>query len=220
VGIQVIGPGGSVAEVNSAYKTLRTALYPANGLGYYRLSAISGLITTVAAATATAGHLFAFRNTSATLIIPTFLSVKWRTITGFTAAQEVGFDVVIARGYTASHTGGTAISTASNGLKKRTNDPTSVLGDARIATTGALTAGTHTLDAQPMLQEAFADLAAAATVPKARADSVWDMTNGQDSLLVLAQNEGLVIRNSILMGTAGTARLIVDMSWIEATAYP
>lgn len=218
--ISLIGASGSSPDVNPALKALRVTQYPVEALGLYRFTAVSGLMTTVAAATSTAGHVFAFRNTSTTLVIPVYLRLAYRTIAGFTAAQEVGFDLVVARSYAASHTGGTQISTASNGLKKRTSYATSVLGDARIATTGALTAGTHTLDAQPMLSDVYAELAAAATVAKGRCEAAWDMTNGQDGPLILAQNEGLVARNSILMGAGGTVRLIVDCAWVEATAYP
>lgn len=215
------GTTGAIADVDSTTKAQRVSVRPPDALGHYRLSATTGLLTVVAAGTATVGHLFTFRNSHAsTLIVPVYISVKWNTIAGFTAAQEVGFDVLIARNYTTSHTGGTAVSAAgAGGLKKRTGYPTSVLGDARIGTTGALTAGTHTLDAQAMMQNQFAELAAGAAIPKGRFESVWDMTNSGDSPLVLAQNEGIVVRNSILMGAGGTARMTVEVAWFETAAY-
>jgi len=223
MGIQIIGPGGFTQEVNQTLKSARTTQYPIEALGFYRMSVQSGLITTIAAGTATAGHLFAFRNASTTLVVPIYIGVKWRTVTAFTAAQEVGMELVVARSYTASHTAGTAIVLTGNNGKKRTSYPTSVIstsGDARIATTAALTAGTHTLDDNSVAQDQFAELATGAAVQKGRMDIVWDMTNGQDAPLILAQNEGFVLRNKILMGAGGTARVSIEIQWAEATAYP
>ena len=217
------GVSANQAEVNSTLKALRTASYPTECLGSYRIGAMSGLLSGVAAGAATAGHLFALRNTHATtLLILTYLSIKMRIITSFTAAQEFGFEVFRATSYSASHTTGTQINpAAAGGFKKRSSMPSSVVGDARISTTAALTAGTHTLDAQPMLQETGWELVAGATVPKARIESIWDNSDGSEYPLVLAQNEGLIIRNGpIALGAGGTARLLVDMEWVEANAYP
>ncbi len=194
---------------------VKNAMTPPDALGSYRLSAISGLMAGVAAASSTAGHIFSFRNSdSSTLIVPQYISVKLRVVSGFTAAQEYGFDVVVARTYTASHTGATAITTGSNAFKKATGGAASILGSARIADTGALTAGTHTLDAQPVLLESASELAAAATVQHTRCEGLWDCSS-VESPLVLAQNEGLVVRNSVSMGAGGTVRLIVDIGWYE-----
>ena len=211
----------ALAEVDTVHKAQRVSVRPLEALGAYRLSAQSGLLTGVAAATATAGHLFAFRWTHATqLAVLTFMRLKMQTITGFTAAQEVGFDVTIARSYSASHAGGTALSAAgAGGFKKRASYPTSAVGDIRIGAAAALTAGTHTLDAVPMAVDSYADLAAAATVPKGNANLQIDFGQAQDHPIVLATNEGLVVRNLILMGAGGTVRLTVEMGWYEVAAY-
>lgn len=224
MGIKLVGDtSGNNVEVNATAKAMRAAIYPVENVGAYRINAISGLITTVAAGTASAGHLFAFRNSHASvLMLISYIAIRMRTIAGFTAAQEFGWDLMRTTSYSASHTGGTAITAAGQGgLKKRSTMGTSVLGDARIATTGALTNGTHTIDAQPMLQDTFAELAAAATVPKGQTQLVWDMSDGTEYPLVLANNEGLIIRNGpVVMGAGGTARLIVDLAWFEVNSYP
>lgn len=212
---------GNGAEVDATHDAQRTSIRPMEALGAYRFAAQSGLLSGVAAATATAGHIFAFRWGDATkLAVITLLRVKMATITGFTAAQEVGFDLLVARGYSASHTSGTAIAPGgAGGLKKRASYAASALTDARIGAAAALTAGTHTLDAQPMLTDSYADLAAAATVQKGSVNTLWNLDSAQGHPLVLANNEGIVVRNLIALGAAGTVRLTVDMGWYEATAY-
>jgi hypothetical protein len=194
------------------------------GEGEYRLSVSSGALSGVAAGTATAGHIFTARWAPADgkkprLCVIRRIGVTLRTITGFTAAQEVGFDAFVARANTASSAGGTAIdlTTNTNTNKKRTTYATSQL-IARIAAAAELTAGTQTLDANPFLQASYADLAAAATVPKGLIGGVYppDMEVGS---LVLAVNEGIVIRNLIALGAGGTARLTVDLDWSEVERY-
>lgn len=221
--VQVRGSSGTIAEVESTTRALKVSSRPpeigANGA--FRMMAQSGLLTTVAAATSTAGHIFAFRWSHATkLCLVTNIMVKWRTIAGFTSAQEVGLDLIMARSYSASHTGGTGLTLSGNNAKKRASFATTNVADIRVGTTGALTAGTHTLDAQPIAADGFSELAAAATVPKGLFNLTFDLNGPSDYPLVLATNEGLVLRNTILMGAAGTARVSVEMDWLEVDSYP
>jgi len=195
--------------------------------GAYRVAAVSGLITGVAAATATAGHLFAVRWAPTTdkerqaFLVLQRLRARMFTIAGYTAAQEVGIDLSILRTYSAAHTGGTAVTLTGNNQKKKAALPASFIpaSNMQIATTGALTAGTHTFDAQPIGYGVFAELAAAATVPKGVAE-IYLSTEDLDRFpVVLSANEGLCIRNTILQGAGGTARLVVEMDWLEVTRY-
>lgn len=221
--LQVQGNSGTVAEVDgTGYRALRVATRPLDpgALGSYRLAMTSGLTAGVAAGTATAGHLFAWRWGDATrLAVIHWISVEMVTISGFTAAQEAGFDLYRVTGYSASHTSGTgATMTASN--KKRASFANSLLTDARIATTTALTAGTHTLDNHPLLSSQYAELAAAATVAKGRAYKALDLSNSADHPFVMAQNEGFVLRNGLAaQGAGGTQRFNVEIAWTEVTAY-
>jgi len=192
--------------------------------GGFRLSVTSGLLTGVAAATATAGHLFACRwsppgGSLATVLVPKRISARLKVITGFTATQEVGIDLVVARGYTASHTGGTQVVLTGNNQKLVTAGPTSLVADMRIGNTGALTAGTHTLDANPITQDDARDLAEAATVaPVQLAELVFE-DNLDSNANRFLKDEGFVIRNLIAMGAGGTARLTVDIEWYELGRY-
>jgi len=188
--------------------------------GAYRCCAVSGLLTGIAAGTATAGHLFAFRWSHSTkrCVLNRF-TVKLRTITGFTAAQELGFDIYRMTGYSVAHSGGTAMTLTGENLRKYGTQNTTQMADIRIGNTGALTAGTQTLDAVPWGYECYADLAAAATVPKGQCRFDWSMDAVNDHPLVFIQNTGLVVRNTILMGAGGTARMIVEMDWLEVDSY-
>src|SRR5947208_3427704 len=71
----------------------RPVIAPATGS--YRLAESTGVLTGVAAGTATAGHVFAWCWTTNTTAIKECLvkriRLRWQTQTAFTAAQEVEF---------------------------------------------------------------------------------------------------------------------------------
>lgn len=218
MGFKLTGNGGTDAEVESTMRTLRVTQRPGQVLGSYRLASFTGLMTGIAAN----GTIFSMRWTDATnLCAIKSLKVGYAVITGFTAAQELGFDAVVARGFTASDSTQTQLVLTGNNQKKRTSLATSLFAatDVRISGTGAITAGTRTLDAQPVMASAAKTLAAAATVQDARFEALIDMTDGTDYPIVLAQNEGLVVRNSVLMGAAGTVRGFVEVVWDEVATY-
>lgn len=208
---------GADTEVDSLMKAVRVSVRPPKATsGYFRMVATSGLLTTVAAGSGTAGHLFAARWTHATKIaVLKGFAMRWRTITGFTAAQEMAIKAYRLTGYSVAHTGGTGLTLTAPAFKKDTGSGATNFGDLRIGTTGALTNGTHTIDGQEFLSDIFAELAAAATVQKGRTDAFIDWGQTLDHPLMLRQNEGIIVRNEILMGAGGTGRLIVEMDWAE-----
>lgn len=193
----------------------------ARGEGAYRSCAKTGLIATIAAGTATAGHLWAVRwpavlaggDRRARVVLQRLL-VKWRTITGFTGAQEVALDLYKLTAYTVAHSGGTAVAAT----KKVTAGPAALL-TGQVATTIELTAGTQTIGTDPIASNSFSELATAATVPKGALDLYLSTEDLDRHPVVLDQNEGLLLRNTILMGAAGTARVIVEMDWLEVVRY-
>ena len=188
----------------------------------YGIAAVSGVFTGVAAGTASAGHLFALRfptpQTTEGFFILQRLRARWRTVAGFTAAQQVAMDLSIVRGYTAAHTGGIGTQTPS---RKRTSFPVSTIAAAnlQVANTGALTNGTEVFDAAPLKWDSFAELAAAATVAKGTMEIYLSTEDLDRYPVVLAPNEGLVIRNLVAMGAAGTAQLGVEVDWLEVVRY-
>lgn len=204
-----------IAYVDNSLKALRTSEYPIQSTGAYSLCARTGALTAVASGTATLGHIFAFRNLNDTpFAIISRIRVEARTIAGFTAAQEISFACFRLTGYSGNHSGGSPISFLAPAAKRRTDDPDPIVSTARIATTGELTAGTHTLDTLPFLQDSYSELAAAATVPKGRFDMerIW---LPHEKPFILSHNEGFIVRNEILLGGGGTVKVNVYVDWSE-----
>jgi hypothetical protein len=191
-------------------------------LGEYKLAAQSGLATTLAAATTTAGHVFCMRNPHATAsAVIRFLNVNFITTTGFTTIQPMAYDVIMGRSSSVVYTGGTAIDLGSTlaSPKLRTGAPTSIFGvvnNVRIASTTALVAGTQTLDAMPLAQKG----GVGATTIAASFDALlWDSRDSGASTirspLVIGPSEVMVVRNVILMGAAGVGYITVNVEWDE-----
>lgn len=196
-------------------------------LGHYRVQRATG---TLAAALAANAVVYSFRWGDATrLAIITKIKTRFLPLTPFTAAtltDHTSFDAVIGRTFTASHTGGTAITPAGNDAKMRTSMGTSLITDLRIATTAALAGGTITLDASPFaqsLRKGNRVNPAAATEETIQPttdgmDIDFSMSDG-DHPIVLAQNEGFVIRNRTVWPAAGTGILSVQVGWAEVTVF-
>jgi hypothetical protein len=173
------------------------------------------LLTGIAAGSATAGHLFAFRWTSAALVaLIQKIKLRWITTTAFTAAQQVSFRLFRLTGYSASHSAGTALTLTGSNLKKATRHPVSAVADIRIGTTLALNSGTHTLDAVELggLQT-WSQVGA--NLDLSPQETVIDSGSQLLHMLELATNEGFIIRNEVAMGAAGVGQLLVEVDWAE-----
>lgn len=182
--------------------------------GLYKLSQTSGLLTTIAAGSPTAGHLFAFRwGSSALRCRVQRVKVRWQTEVSFTVAQELQFSIYRLTGYSASHSAGTAATLTTPNLKKFSGMATTALTDARIATAVALTAGTHTLDAMGMGQ-LLCWSNESATVPIAE-EATFQSDAQVGHIMELTTNEGFIVRNEVLQGAAGVGRLLVEVDWAE-----
>lgn len=202
-----------------------------SSLGHYRIQSTTGILAAaLAAGTGTAGHVFACRWGDATrLAIITKLKTRFLPLTLFTAAtltDHTSFDAFIVRSYSASHAGGTNLTPTGNNAKMRTSMGASLMTDVRISTTAALTAGTHTFDAFPFAQSLrkgnrVNPAAATEETIQPTADGMdldFSMGDG-DHPVVLAQNEGIVIRNRTVWPAAGTGILTVLLAWAEVTAF-
>jgi hypothetical protein len=93
---------------------------------------------------------------------------------------------------------------------------TTLLGASRIASTAALTAGTKTLDTQPIGQysAAFGTGTSIQWIPQF---DLFHIDPGGEAPLVLATNEGFVIRATV--PATGTWQFGVTVCWAEVTAY-
>lgn len=139
------------------------------------------------------------------------IAISVGVTTAYGTAQNTRYGLYFARSYTVADSGGTAATLTTNNGKKDTSYPITQITDMRIGTTGALTAGTRTLDAQPL------DSAQFGTSALALASFVeWHYgATASRQELILRQNEGLVINNLLLMGATGVLMVHVTMEWAE-----
>ena len=186
-----------------------------------RLSTSTGHIGAIAAGTATAGHIFAFQWTSTTKIAYVHrIKARWQTNNGPTAEQLIGLDVVRCTGFSALHTGGTAITVTSHNLLLDAVTQPSGLVSAMVSDTAALTDGTQVLDTEPMGIVMGHELATGATVKRGAMDLDIDFGRGGHGEmtgreLMLRNETGFVIRNRVLMGASLSAFVVFDVEWTE-----
>jgi hypothetical protein len=183
--------------------------------GDYSLTAITG---TMAAGIAADAEVFQFRWTSAA---PPICIVKEVTVwagnlgTAF-AAGFFKFEMMAARAFTAAGTGGGTLTLTTNNGKLRTAMGTTAVGEVRVATTAALTAGTKTLDAQG-LSSVGGGVPNVAGSPMLAGATVLFNGAGSNHPLILAQNEGFIIRTTVPATGTWTAGFTVK--YAEVTDY-
>jgi hypothetical protein len=177
---------------------------------YYSLDTLSG---TMAAGLAAAAPVYSIRWTSLTHeALIRRISVAMSSLgTAFTAG--VGkFEVVAARSFSASDSGGSSILPATDKQKLRTAFATTRFGDMRQSTTATLTAGTRTLDTNPLRQVFFAIGTATNTVYLPTV-IVFGALVDADHPLILVKDEGFIIRATV--PATGTWQFNVALEWIE-----
>lgn len=217
--IQVQGNGGTVSEVDgTTFRALRTTLRPTDhgAFGQYRLATTIALVVTQAAN----GTLFSFRWGDATrLCVIQDIRLQCIQTAAATATIMPSFEVLIARSFSASDSAGTAITLTGNSMKKRTSMGTTLVTDIRKSAVAAgCTVGTRTLNADPVF---IMPTQQTITTPNNTLYSAdLDFDSGSAHPIVLAQNEGIIVRGpTVVFGAAGTANLIVDVAWAEVTAF-
>jgi hypothetical protein len=174
----------------------------------YSLALRSGALTLVAAD----APVWSMQWTSTSLIcVVKRIKISVGVTTAYTTAQVTRYGLYFARAFTVADTGGAAATLTTNNGKKDTSYPITAIADMRMSTTGAITAGTRTLDAQPL------DIAQFSTSALSNADDEeWNygmVISRQE--LIIRQNEGLVINNLTLMGAVGVLLLAVTLEWAE-----
>ena len=203
--------GTNELKIDASHSAARNSIRPDEALTWISVGATSGLLTAAAAA----APVFSLRNIGTNLLVIRRVSVGFITTTAFTSAQGLAFNLFVARSFTASDTGGTAIAVTANQNKMRTSLATPTNLDMRIATTGAVTAGTRVLDTV-----AIGVAGGAATgVGAAMSPQNLLQHDAGDYPLVLAQNEGIVITNNLAMGAAGVINLHVNIEFAEMASY-
>ena len=209
------GTSGNLAEVDTTFQSMRTSIRPMQVLGWYSVGARSGALTGAGADTA----VFSLRNISSNFLIIRRIGIGFVCTTGFTAAQALTWGLKFARSFTVADSGGTAIAITGSQNKHRTSLATPSSLDCRISSTGALTAGTKTLDTVDLAtMGTYAAATTAGNLLPPQPNNLLQQDAG-DYPIVLAQNEGLNIMNIIAMGAAGVGTLHVNLEFAEATSY-
>lgn len=212
------GGGSNLFKVDTSWLGGRIAIYPQEALGHYRLCATSGVLTGVAAGTATAGFLFAMKAPATNLQVVQRVKVKLWTIVQPTATLETALKLFRLTGYTVAISGGTTIPLTSPQFKKMTAYPSTTITAASIATTAGLTAGTHTLDTNEFCSEGITESAATeATSPNLLEMEYLGNETGEHGL-PYSGNEGFIVRNEVLWSAAQTGRMSVTVDWFERTS--
>ena len=182
-------------------------------LGSYAKGMTSGVI----AAGASAGApIYAFQYTGPGLAVVRKVVISvGDTGTAF-AAGNAHFDLYAARAFTAVDTGGTAGTLTGNNGKLRTSFPTTAVGQIMIANTGAMSAGTRTLDTDP-LGSVSASTAATAGADLLAPVDLLAPKNAGDYPAIFATNEGFEIQATV--PATGTWTASVTVYWDEYSAY-
>jgi len=216
---------GTIAKVGADGNQNVTLYAPDFGSGGGRniITTVSGVLTAIAAKTSSAGHLWALQNATATSTKLTLIHrVRARFCVTVAPAsshsQEIGFILSKTTAHTVQPTGGAAVSMLSPEAKKRTSNAAPETAIYYANSTGALTAGTYTINTAPIADERAFIYEAASTPTVALGECVLDRDFG-NSPLVLAQNEGLLIANAVLMANSIAGRLNIMVEWSEVSAY-
>lgn len=222
MGVNVVGGvTGSLVEVDSASLAARATQRPNDPgtLGHYSIAVDNGT-SVIAAGTSVAAPIFSWRWGNANLAV--VYSIKFGmtvTTTAFTAGR-VAIDAIPALGgsFSASDTGGTAVTISGNNTKKRQSFGPTLLTDSRISATAVLVAGTRTLNATPMGKIlAQASTAINYQIIQPNTTLFTGRDNSDQYPMTFAQNEGFIIQSTV--PATGTWFFQVAVDWMEISAY-
>jgi len=194
--------------------------------GAYRLGMTSG---SMAASLAANAELFQFRYVTAAsrvcIVQRVSISIGLHTVVAGAVAQ-LGVNMAVARAWTAAGSGGTRAVLTGDISQLRTSHATSEVNDAGICTTAALTAGTKTIDhaTSNLGAASFSLLTGAATVTMGGQllpdTELLGAFGPGGHPLVLANQEGFIIRNSPVAWPAGALwSFSVQVLWLEGPNF-
>lgn len=206
--IQQLGlDGQTIAAIDPQFNAQRVSMRPVAVTGWNSIGAASGLLTVVAAG----GVVYSLRNTSSNMIMLRRLAVGWVQTTAFTAAQRVEIGLSVARSITVAPSGGSGALTTSKHRVTLAQPNVETI----MATTAALTAGTATVDPQP-IGVVGAWVAAVGTA--IQMTPLFSHDTG-DHPLLLGASEGVRVTMLQTMGAVGVGVLYLQAEFAEVTAY-
>lgn len=223
MGIQLVGNGGLIVGAGEeASQPLHSTRLPFPGNWY----SYSGFTGTIGAALAAASEILQFRFLSGAKTYALVQKVSFQgmgIVAVATAVGPVGFELVPARAWTVAGSGGTRIAVSGDNLQLRTSEANSQVNDIGIATTGALTVGTKTLDANAIGGVLGGVGTGAVTIygpTSIVAPAVLHDADGEGQHpIMLANQEGFVVRTSHVGPTALTYVARFKIIWVEVTDF-
>lgn len=204
------------AAVENANKAIRSCTVPRSSRNF-SLAATTG---TIAAALTANSAVFAMRLDPGAGSINAYIErihIHYTTIVAYTTPVTAGRRLALYRGSGAAASGGTAITAVAkkDSASIDSEVETAQGGDARIATTGALTVTGITFETNQVAEASLTHVGAAGGF----LEEVWEFSATESAPLVLAPGQLIAIRNPAAMDAAGTWQLAVRVDWHEALAY-
>lgn len=221
VSIKGVGTYDNVEQqVDPGHKAARVSIRPPEvGIGgSYSIALASGVM---AAGLAAGSPIFAFR-WSAAGFIAIVRKVRFTAGTDGTAFAQgsVIIDLIRAYNFTVQDTGGATLTVAGkSGARSLRFNPSqiqiaaSATGNIAVANTATLTAGTRTLDNNPMGVLIGSVGAVPANFPTTQPGLLFDGTDPRKADLELGLSEGFVIRATV--PATGTWKFGVEVDWDE-----
>lgn len=217
--VQIQGNSGVVGEVETNTRAQRVTLRSADfgALGVYAISV--GSSTSISSAGASGSDLVHFRWGSSAAVALVRSVIVTVASTAFGATTDLQIDMTIGRTFTAASSIGTAATLTGNNAKLRTSMGTTLLSDLRYASTGGVLAGgTVTADTQPMAS-LVGFCPTAPSQPILPGLYLFNTETESEYPLVLAQNEGFLIRATFSPATTGSWRYNMWVKWMEITSF-
>jgi hypothetical protein len=221
--VQIAGNNGTIIGAGEEARKAGHVMVMPKGGNHYRYSGYTG---TIGAALAANSEVFQFRFLSGVKSYALIHMIRFDgmgIVAVSTAAGPIGFEALIARSWTAAGSGGTRIAVTGDNLNIETVNPNSQVNDLGIATTGALTAGTKTLDANAIGGVLGGVGTGAVTIygPTGLIAPTYLFEDGEtgNCPIVLGNQEGFVIRTTHAGPTALTYAARFSVSWTEVTAF-
>jgi hypothetical protein len=191
-------------------------------LGHYAVSVQTG---SIGAGSAANSELLQLRWTDSTRVC-VITEIVCNGMVAFTAfaAGSITLNATICRSWSGDGSGGTPITLTGDTNQLRASMGASLMGSARVSTTAALTAGTKTIDSQPigMITSHSSGGVASATpiigsiyLPTPQLYKC-DIASGEHPI-TLVQNEGLIIRSTVPATGVWVAGFTIK--WMELSAF-
>jgi hypothetical protein len=208
-------------QIDRTHAASRTSVRPPEkgAFGAYSIALVSGVM---AAGLAAGSPIYAFRWTSNSVsaLVRRVRLLAGTDATAFAQGATI-FDLIRATNFAVQDTSGATVTIAGKSGAKTQRYPASQIqiaasatGNIAIANTATLTAGTRTLDSNPLgiIVGSVGAVPANFPVPNG-AGYLWEQANPAQEPLELGQNEGFVIRATV--PATGTWRFGVEVDYDE-----